>query len=147
VLERFGDFSPAAREIIEATPEAAIRRVDSFARPVSHRWGNGRVTLLGDAAHAMTNAIGQGANMAIEDAVVLARCLERNDDAVSGLREYEKLRRPRATEFVKRSRFVARLAVVRNPLAMKGRDALVSFGFPRLYHQMRKGLAYDAGAV
>jgi 2-polyprenyl-6-methoxyphenol hydroxylase-like FAD-dependent oxidoreductase len=147
VLARFGDWAASIRELIEATPEGDIRRSDSLTRPVSRRWGAGRVTLLGDAAHPMTNAIGQGANAAIEDGVVLARCLERNDDPVAGLREYETIRRPRATTFVKRSRFVARLATVRNPLLMRGRDAFVGAVFPRVYHSMRNDLAYDAGAV
>lgn len=95
VLDRFGDWVEVVRQLIEATPDEQITRADSFARPAEARWGVGRVTLLGDAAHAMTNAVGQGANQAIEDGVVLARCLERNEDPVAGLREYEDLRRKR----------------------------------------------------
>src|SRR5262249_19145673 len=58
-------------------------------------WGDARVTLLGDAAHAMGNAIGQGAAQAIEDAVILADTLGSTDDPVAGLRLYEQRRMPR----------------------------------------------------
>lgn len=147
VLDRFGDWDSPVRAVIDATPDGDIRRADSLARPVSSQWGRGRVTLLGDAAHAMTNAIGQGANQAIEDAVVLARCLERNDGPAAGLREYENLRRPRATAYVKRSGLIAKLALVKNPLAVRARDLFVSLAFPRVYYAMQKEMAYDAGAV
>lgn len=58
-------------------------------------WGNGRVTLLGDAAHPMLPYLAQGAAMAIEDAAVLAACLERNPDVPAALRTYEASRLPR----------------------------------------------------
>ena len=51
----------------------------SSTASLSARWGMGRVTLLGDAAHPMTPNLGQGACQAIEDAVVLARCLREVD--------------------------------------------------------------------
>ncbi len=60
-------------------------------------WGNGRVTLLGDAAHPMLPYLAQGAAMAIEDAAVLAACLERNPDVPAALRTYEASRLPRTT--------------------------------------------------
>jgi 2-polyprenyl-6-methoxyphenol hydroxylase-like FAD-dependent oxidoreductase len=147
VLTRFGHWVDPIRPMIEATPEEAIRRADSYARPAATTWGSGRVTLIGDAAHAMTNAIGQGANQAIEDAVVLARCLERNADPVAGLREYEKVRMPRANTFVKRSRFVAQLALVNRPALVKGRDQFVKTAFKFAYKQHKQDLSYDAGAV
>jgi 2-polyprenyl-6-methoxyphenol hydroxylase-like FAD-dependent oxidoreductase len=145
VLTRFGHWADPVRPLIEATPEAAIRRSDSYARPVNKTWGRGRVTLLGDAAHAMTNAVGQGANQAIEDAIVLARCLQRNQrDPVAGLREYERKRMKRATTFVKRSKMVARLALVNRPTLVKGRDVFVKTTFPFAYRQHKHDLTYDA---
>jgi salicylate hydroxylase len=58
-------------------------------------WGNGRVTLLGDAAHPMLPYLAQGAAMAIEDAAVLAACLDRSPDVPAALRTYEASRLPR----------------------------------------------------
>jgi salicylate hydroxylase len=67
-------------------------------RPLAH-WTFGRVTLLGDAAHAMEPWQAQGAAQAIEDAFVLAECLaDAADDVQAGLLRYERLRMARATE-------------------------------------------------
>ena len=60
-------------------------------------WTKGRVTLLGDAAHPMLPFLGQGAGMAIEDALVLARALTVAKDPVEALARYEAARRPRST--------------------------------------------------
>jgi salicylate hydroxylase len=60
-------------------------------------WGKGRLTLLGDAAHPMLPYLAQGAAMAIEDAAVLAACLERTPDVPAALRAYEASRLPRTT--------------------------------------------------
>jgi salicylate hydroxylase len=66
------------------------------------RWGEGRVTLLGDAAHPTLPFLAQGACMAIEDALVLARCLGGNlADAAEALRRYEQLRIARTGRIVR----------------------------------------------
>ena len=69
------------------------------------QWTKGRVTLLGDSAHAMLATFGQGANMAFEDAYVLAQWLsESADDADAALAGYEASRKPRATRLQQLSR-------------------------------------------
>jgi len=147
MLAHFGDWAAEIVALIEATPEPGIRRADAFARPAGKTWGAGRVTLLGDAAHAMTNGVAQGANQAIEDAIVLARCLERNGDPVAGLREYERLRVPRATGYVKRSKRMAGFGLVEHPAAVVARNAFVKTGFRFAYRLHKRELAYDAGAA
>jgi salicylate hydroxylase len=68
------------------------------------RWSEGRVTLMGDASHSMLPLLAQGANMAIEDAFVLARCLEKHrDDLGAGLKSYEQARIGRTTQMVNSS--------------------------------------------
>src|SRR5207248_8033260 len=67
------------------------------------RWTNGRLTLLGDAAHPMLPHVGQGANQAIEDAVALAVLLAHTD-AESALRLYEQVRRAHAARVQEWSR-------------------------------------------
>ncbi|WP_299035186.1 NAD(P)/FAD-dependent oxidoreductase [uncultured Pseudokineococcus sp.] len=66
-----------------------------------HRpWGRGRVTLLGDAAHAVPPSLAQGTNQAVEDAAALARALRRPTaaaDPAAALRAYERASRPRTT--------------------------------------------------
>ena len=59
----------------QATDMSAIYRREIVDRDPIKKWGSGRVTLLGDAAHAMTPNLGQGACQAIEDGVALTRCL------------------------------------------------------------------------
>ncbi len=67
-------------------------------RPLEH-WSHGRVTLLGDAAHAMEPFQAQGAAQAVEDAYVLAECLAADPaDPISALRRYEVIRMNRAGE-------------------------------------------------
>jgi FAD-dependent urate hydroxylase len=67
-------------------------------------WHDERVCLVGDAAHAMSPSAGQGASVAIEDAVVLAMCLRDYPAPKTAFAAYERLRRPRAEEIVKQAR-------------------------------------------
>ena len=91
VRERFAGCEQPVEALIAATDDAAVFRSDIYARPAVKRWGTGTVTLLGDAAHPMTNAMGQGANQALVDGIVLASCLSGRDPE-AGLRAYEARR-------------------------------------------------------
>ena len=80
-----------------------------FTVPGGGQWGDGAITLLGDAAHAMLPFAAQGAGMAIEDAAVLARCLgesaaETTPDIPAALKRYAQLRRPRVTRIQRAAR-------------------------------------------
>src|ERR1700748_3859606 len=70
--------------------------------PLEH-WSVGRVTLLGDACHPTLPFLAQGAGMAIEDGLVLARCLEAFDDVPTALIVYEKARVERTAGVVRGS--------------------------------------------
>ena len=99
VLRRHRGWMEPIEAMIAATPPAAIHRGEIVDRPPCPRWGEGRVTLLGDAAHPMTFNIGQGACQAIEDAAVLARELAGGSDVPAALRAYEVARRERTAKF------------------------------------------------
>lgn len=86
-------------------------------------WGRGRVLLLGDAAHAMTPNQGQGAAMAIEDAVALAQAIEGGIDGA--LERYIALRHARVRRIQLDSRRLGEIAHLRNPLARTLRDGLM----------------------
>ncbi|AQH05500.1 hypothetical protein A9R05_41040 (plasmid) [Burkholderia sp. KK1] len=76
----------------------------SFLYETGKQWTSGRVTLMGDACHAMPPSLGQGANMAMEDAIVLSRCLDAGrDDPGAALARYEHARLARATAVVDKS--------------------------------------------
>ncbi len=72
-----------------------------LGREPLEQWTVGRVTLLGDAAHPTLPMMAQGANMAIEDGVVLGRCLETHHDVPSALKAYEDARRERTARLVR----------------------------------------------
>jgi salicylate hydroxylase len=72
-----------------------------LGRDPLERWTVGRVTLLGDAAHPTLPMMAQGANMALEDGVILARCLESCDDVPAALQAYEKARIERTSRLVR----------------------------------------------
>jgi len=84
---------------------ASWRKWAMFAMPDGGVWGTDKITLLGDAAHAMLPFVAQGAAMAIEDAAVLAKCLrEQPDEIADAFRRYERLRRPRVARVQRAAR-------------------------------------------
>jgi 2-polyprenyl-6-methoxyphenol hydroxylase-like FAD-dependent oxidoreductase len=89
VLQMLAAFQGKAPAIVAGTPEERIVRTDIYYHDWDAHWGEGPVTLLGDAAHAVPTVLGQGACQAIEDAVVLADALAAADDPAQGLRDYE----------------------------------------------------------
>jgi salicylate hydroxylase len=96
-LKEFEGWHPQISAIIGAAE--TTNRWALYDRDPLPRWTVGRVVLMGDAAHAMLPYMAQGAVQSIEDAAVLAKCLERADvrDVGAALRHYEEIRRPRAS--------------------------------------------------
>ena len=93
-LAAFEGWHPQVRTILGAVDEAFIWAL--FDRVPLERWSAGRVTLLGDACHAMVPFMAQGAAQAIEDGAALAACLADSDGDVPGaLRRYDTVRAPR----------------------------------------------------
>ena len=130
--------------LVEQTDESAILRNDIYDRPPLRRWGVGRVTLLGDAAHPMTPNLGQGACQALEDAVALAQAVAEGPDILSALRSYEARRIPRVNRLVKQSRRVGRIGQLENPLAIGVRDALLRTMSPRVQaNQLARVIEYQ----
>ena len=117
LLELYEGWPEQVRATIASTRESAIIRNDIVDRPFRSDWGRGRMTLLGDAAHPMTPDMGQGACQAIEDAVVLGRCVSEIHDPTEALRSYEQQRVPRTRRLVARSRLFGKVAQWENPMA------------------------------
>ena len=92
---------PEPNRAILATVSSIDRTYPIFDMPELPAWSSGRAVLLGDAAHAVGPHAGQGASMAIEDALVLAAALEHDADHQAAFRRYEDLRRPRVAEVVR----------------------------------------------
>lgn len=101
-----GDATPAA-DVVAATTDR-IMVTNATEIPTGTPWRHGRTLIIGDAAHAASPATGQGASMALEDAVVLAKSLRDAPDTESALSLYEALRRPRVEHNITTSGKISR---------------------------------------
>lgn len=146
VLAAYDGWADEVRAVIEATPEGDILAMPSRDRPFLERWGTGPVTLLGDAAHPMLTSLGQGAAMAIEDAVVLATSLAERADSVDALRTYEDRRRERTRVMVATSRSVSDFEQLENPVRRAIRDTYFRF-VPRKTLEVQSELALTFPSV
>ncbi|PSB42765.1 FAD-binding monooxygenase [Cyanosarcina cf. burmensis CCALA 770] len=102
-LEILAGWAEPVGAIIAATPAADIVERPICDRSPLDRWSKGRVTLLGDAAHPVVPALGQGANTAFEDAYELAECLAVAPNIEAALNAYENSRIPRTAIIYDRS--------------------------------------------
>ncbi|MDZ4134928.1 MAG: FAD-dependent monooxygenase, partial [Paracoccaceae bacterium] len=110
----FKDFSPRVRGWLEAVDEVWLWGL--FRHPVARHWQGRGAALLGDAAHPTLPFLAQGANMALEDAWVLAASLAGHDTVTAGLAAYEAARVPRCTRIVEAANGNARAYHLKSPL-------------------------------
>lgn len=117
LLGIFGGWHHPVRHLLEGTAPEAILYNDLCDLAPMQRWSAGRITLLGDAAHATTPNMGQGACMAIESAYVLAESLAKRRDLPGALLDYENARRARTAWVTNQSWRIGRMAQWENPAA------------------------------
>jgi 2-polyprenyl-6-methoxyphenol hydroxylase-like FAD-dependent oxidoreductase len=120
-LAAFDGWHEPLRERIRRCP--MLLRGAVFVRQPLEHWSYGRVTLLGDAAHAMEPFQAQGAAQAVEDSYVLAACLADTDDVVDALVRYETIRMARAEELQASSRTAANVFYLPDGEEQRARDA------------------------
>ncbi|WNR42144.1 FAD-dependent monooxygenase [Paenibacillus roseipurpureus] len=120
LLQLFHGWYKPVLSAIEATEASTILAHDIVDRSPLSRWSSGRMTLLGDAAHPMLPNLGQGGAQAIEDAIVLARCLQ-HQDIPAALVAYEKERMTRVNRIVRLSRTMGRMVQLENSFLIYGR--------------------------
>tara|TARA_R110002072_G_scaffold1780_9_gene14727 strand:- start:4120 stop:5304 length:1185 start_codon:yes stop_codon:yes gene_type:complete len=99
----FSGWHEDIQQLINHADSDSLFKWALYDRAPMSRWGQGRVSLLGDACHPTLPFMAQGAAMAIEDAAVLAGCLE-DQNLVENLNRYEMLRRPRTASIQNGSR-------------------------------------------
>ncbi|MEH2069617.1 MAG: NAD(P)/FAD-dependent oxidoreductase [Nostoc sp.] len=92
ILQELADWDKSFRAVVEATPAEQIWEGPICDRPPLAHWSQARVTLLGDAAHPMAPAMGQGANTTFEDAYELAECFSDSATIEAALTSYEQQR-------------------------------------------------------
>lgn len=146
LTKQFNDFAPLFAQMIADTPEARIIRSDLQDLKPLRQWSIGRTGLLGDAAHAATPNLGQGAGQAIEDAWVLAEQLNASKNPGYAFPKYQKLRKPVTDYVAKWSYRVGEMAHYENVLLTSLRNVAIK-KTPRSFFQkqMTKLLAprYD----
>lgn len=133
---QFSGGVPVA-DLVRASPDATLSRAavsDAWPAAAS-RWGAGAVTLAGDAAHPMTPNLGQGGCVALEDAVVLGRCLRRArpgdfDATVAALDAYERTQSTRARAVAIKSAVIGAAAQLGGPIIPAVRDVVLGTVYP-----------------
>lgn len=138
VLDRLRGWAEPTTAVVELTPEESIGQADVADREPLEAWGRGRVSLLGDAAHAMTPNLGQGAAQAMEDALSLAAHLRDGTNPVSALRAYESERARRTADIAKRARTIGATGRWEGAVACAARDLLMRLTVPTIAWTLQK---------
>jgi 2-polyprenyl-6-methoxyphenol hydroxylase-like FAD-dependent oxidoreductase len=141
LLKRYRDFPSPIAEVIEGTVEETIYRADISDILPQSKWGEGRVTLLGDAAHAATPYLGRGAGEAVEDALIVAQrlggvgSLADTAAVAAALRAYEQARMPATHRTQNTAWRFGKVGAWSNPVAYRLRDSLMSTVGRRVIHR------------
>ncbi|MEU9462143.1 FAD-dependent monooxygenase [Streptomyces sp. NPDC048312] len=137
LTERLAMFSgPVAEALATVTDPASVVYSRISQVTVEEPWHVGRVVLAGDAAHASTPHIAQGAAMAVEDALVLAESLDDGSDVAAALEAWEARRRPRAMWVQAMSRAVLKQETGNETTPEE--DELLKVGIPGAAHVLVK---------
>lgn len=110
----FGNYHPIIQTILKSTPKNKIHTAEIMDLKPTKQWYSDRICLIGDAAHATTPNLGQGACQAIEDAYVISQCLEKYTPKTA-FEEFQKKRLPKVHQIVNTSWNVGKIAHLSNP--------------------------------
>lgn len=138
----FADFHAPVPELLALTHDSQLLWNDILDVKPLACFAFGRVLLLGDAAHATTPNLGQGAGMAVEDAAVLARCLSETADVTQAFRRFEQRRRPRTARVVSTSWHLGRVGQLENSLLTKLRNTVMRL-LPSAVSQSQMAWLYE----
>jgi len=120
----YNNYDSIIQNIIKATPKEQINTAEIIDfKPISN-WHNKNVCLIGDAAHALTPNMGQGACQAIEDAFILAECMAKHD-MNKAFELFQHLRLPKANLVVKASWVIGKMAHIPNPVLIELRNQIM----------------------
>lgn len=144
LLKVFAGWHEPVAKLIESTDDDEIRKNGAYDVVPLRRWGEGRVTLLGDAAHACTPNLGQGGGMALEDAAVLAKCFAQESSALIALRLYEDRRRHRTRHMQQRSRLMGEIGQWERRVFVAGRRVVTGLLPAKLFeYNLRRVYSYE----
>jgi 2-polyprenyl-6-methoxyphenol hydroxylase-like FAD-dependent oxidoreductase len=121
----FQNWFPSISELIAATGETNILKTDLYDRVPVQPWSQQNITLLGDAAHPMLPTLGQGACMALEDALVISKCLQEQPNPTLAFQQYELQRFARTKYIVEQSLQSGKMGELENRFAVGLRSTLM----------------------
>jgi 2-polyprenyl-6-methoxyphenol hydroxylase-like FAD-dependent oxidoreductase len=136
------DPYPVPQILEHATGEVGGYPIDDLAH-VPH-WSRGRVVAVGDAVHAISPSAGQGASLALEDAITLTRCLRDLPDHSAAFAEYQRLRQPRAEAVVGYAQAINKQKrVTKSRLGIAIRDAMLPMFLKKARDDTRNDWLYN----
>lgn len=124
LMWRFEGYHEPIPQLLTQTADYQLLQHDIYDLPPIRRFAFGRIVLLGDAAHAMTPNMGQGAGQSIEDAVILASHLKHYPDFKVALERYERERVGRTGKITRMSNRIGMVAQLQGRVSVALRDAL-----------------------
>jgi 2-polyprenyl-6-methoxyphenol hydroxylase-like FAD-dependent oxidoreductase len=116
---RFASWADPIPAVLAATDPDDVLRNDLYDRDQARQWSRGRVLVVGDAAHPMRPHLGQGGCQGLEDAAVLARFVDGNEDMAAAFGRFAAFRRPRVRGLVRESKLVGQIVNLR-PTVLSG---------------------------
>ncbi len=143
LLSLFADDAFPACELIRQTAAS-----DGFQPTIQHIlrhvpvWHRHTMVLVGDAVHGTTTSSGQGASLALEDSLVLARCLRDTAEVQQAFSMYEQLRRPRVERVARMGRRGSQ-AKVAGPLLRRLQDLVMPLAIKFFIHPEKETWLYD----
>jgi len=125
LLEKYADFPPVVQKMIENTHLEKIMRHDINDFQPIKKWYEGRIVLIGDAAHATTPNMGQGGAQAIEDAWVIADCLAKYTNYSLAFAKFQEIRYEKAVWIVNNSATFGKMTNLSGRFVTEVRNALI----------------------
>lgn len=140
LVSNFKDYHQPIVKILNATPPGSLIWGDICDINPLQKFAYGNIVLIGDAAHATTPNMGQGACMAIEDAVILANCLEKNSCVTEAFKSFEKRRLGRTHKIVNDSWRLGKIAQLENNFLASLRNIAFRLMPQRLYERQMEAV-------
>ena len=120
------DGAPSIYKKIIEGHEGNYPKIPLYDIEFLETWHKGPICLLGDAAHPTSPHVGQGASMALEDSITLAKCLRDIEDAQKAFAKFQSLRKERTEKMIKFSRQSGQSLLMTNPIKRWFRDRMLS---------------------
>ena len=137
INEYFSGFHPLVKKLLTDSPKNSIHSSEIIDLNSISSWHKNNICLLGDAAHAMTPNMGQGACQAIEDAYVLADCLS-SVSLEEAFSKYQNIRFSKVNKISEYSWMIGKISHVQNPFLIKLRNWIFSMTPKFISHNQSK---------